>query len=179
MNNIEFETKVLNIDMENIQSLLENIGAKLISNSLTRRKIFDIKSENIEWVRVREIGKKTTLTYKNKPRNSTQVGSTVEIEVEVSDFDKTCELVSKLHFYYRTMYQENKEIIYSKEGIEYKIAIWPMLQPYLEIEGDSKESLDIALDQLGLKGKDSGDYDIARLYQDIGIEMNSYEVLKF
>lgn len=179
MKSIEFETKVLNIDIENITLKLLDVGAKRVSESISRRMMFDIKSENIEWVRVRDEAGKVTLTYKHKPLNSSKIGVTEEIEVVVDSFDKTVELISKLHFYHRTMYQENKSIIFKKGFVEYKVAIWPLIEPYLEVEGESEEVVVRALDELGLKGKDAGDYDIARIYSEKGIDMNSYPELKF
>ncbi len=179
MNNIEFETKVLSINVEEISKKLLSIGAKQISDTLSKRMIFDIKSDGIEWVRVREEGVKKTLTYKYKPLNNSKIGVTQEIEVEVSDFDKTVELITKLPFYYRTMYQENRSIIFRKGNIEFKIAIWPLIDPYLEIEGSNEVEVLRALEELDLKGKDVGDFDIAKIYAEKGIDMNSYPELKF
>lgn len=179
MNFIEFETKILDIDPEEISKKLLDLGATQEDEYLQRRIVFDIKSENIEWVRVRQEKDKCTMTYKYRELNNKEVGKTIEIETEVSDFDSTILLLSKLGFYYRTMYQENYIKKFSLNGLEFSIARWPKIKPYLEIEGESKVDVDRGLDLLNMKGKEVGDYDIAKIYSDCGIEMNSYERLEF
>ncbi len=175
---IEIETKVLNINVSEIIAKLRALKAKESPEMLSRRYVFDIESDNIEWIRLRESGGKVTLTYKYKLHGNTQVGKTTEIEVEVSDFDKTA-LISKRLPFKRIFYQENKSHKFYFQDIEFSIDTWPLIDPYLEIESDSIERVQEELKLLGLDGKDVGDKDITEIYQEKGQDIPSYPELKF
>lgn len=89
----EFETQVLEIDAKAIKKKLLGLGAKEFPETLQKRFVFDIKclgaksADLGEWIRLRQTGEKTTLAYKNK--SGTGISETEEIEVGVSDFEKT------------------------------------------------------------------------------------------
>ncbi len=174
----EFETKVLKIDVQSVVTKLRSIGAKETPEILSRRYVFDINNKEIEWLRLRQTGSKTTLTYKYKVRGNTEIGKTIEIEVEVSDFDKTAQILKKLKFI-GIYYQENKNHIFKIDDIEFSIDTWPKLDPYLEIESVSKAKVESGLKMLDLEGQDVGDKDITRIYSEQGIDLHSYLELKF
>lgn len=179
MVNIEYETKVLNINPFEVISKLRGLNAQETPEYLEYRMLFDMQTEGTKWVRVRKENGKCKMTYKYKPPNDESVGSTTEIEVEVSDFKKTTEILEKLGFFYRSMYQEKKIHIFHYNDIEFSLCTWPKLETYLEIESNSKEKVNEGLALLGLQGKDVGDYDIAKLYAAKGIDMNASERLSF
>ncbi len=178
-NTIEFETKVLNIDENFIISKLKSLKARETEKYLEKRIIFDIKDENVKWVRVRQEKDICTMTYKFKELHNKEIGKTEEIEIFVSDFDNAKAILSKLGFYYRTMYQEKYIQKFYIGDIEFSICTWPKLKTFIEIEGKSIEEVEKGLKMLDLTGKDVGDYDVAKLYQEIGIDMNSYSELSF
>lgn len=62
----EFETKVLNINPRVIIKKLRSLGAREIKQVLQRRYVYDIESTDIEFIRLRTDGTKTTITYKHK-----------------------------------------------------------------------------------------------------------------
>ncbi len=178
-NNKEFETKVLKIDPVEIADRLRVLGATETPEYLMRRAVFDIKDKNgIKIVRVRDENGKVTLTYKYKPLGNKKIGVTKEIEVEVSDFDKTRDILSQVPFNFH-IYQENRVHIFNLKGIEFSIATWPMIDPYLEVEASSEKKVLEGLKLLGLEGKDVGDMDIAEIYGQKGIVLNDIKVLKF
>lgn len=176
----EFETKILDINTEEIDKKLLELGAKKIDTVLMRRWVYDWVDEDPElvneWIRLREHGDKTTLTYKNK--HSYGKIDTEEIEVEVDDFDKTASLLSKIPFK-RSFYQENKRTQYNLDNMEFMIDVWPKLKPHLEVEGKIKEDMEKGLELLGLKGKEVGDISVNKLYEEIGIHLHSIKELKF
>jgi adenylate cyclase class 2 len=174
----EFETKVINIDKEAIVKMLRELGAQETPEFLARRFVYDLDTPDVEWIRLRRTNTKTTLTYKFKKLHNTEIGKTIEIEVDVSDFDKTAEIFSKIPFR-AVYYQENKSHIFHLNDIEFSIDTWPMLPPYLEIESDSVEKVQEGLKLLELQGQDVGDKDIKLLYGDIGIKLHTYKELKF
>ncbi len=177
----EFETKVLDIDSAVVISQLRELGAVEEPEFLARRYVFDmdINDTTVEWIRLRQQGSKApTLTYKYKVKGNYSIGNTTEIEVEVSDFDKTSEILHKLQFK-KIYYQENKSHIFTLDGIEFSIDTWPVLPPYLEIEGESVEKVQAGLLLLGFEGKDVGDKDVKIICQERGIDLHSYIELRF
>lgn len=175
----EFETKVLDINVEEIIHKLRSFGAEETPEILMRRYVFDNDPHGeIEFFRIREFNGKVTLAYKHKIQNNTKVGITSEIEVESSNFDGLVQIFSKIPFK-RKFYQENKRKVFKLSGIEYSIDSWPMLPPFLEIESTSKEKIHEGLVLLGLSGKDCGDKDIKDIYKENGIDIHKYNSLKF
>ena len=175
---IEFETKILNINVEEISNRLRKLEAKESPEYLLRRYVFDVVTEDFGFLRLREYNGKATLTYKAKVKDDSTIGQTKEIEIEVSDFEKTAEILKKLPHktYY---YQENKRKIFSLNDVEYNIDTWPRIKPYLEIEAKSKVELQVALKLLDLEGKDVGDKDVMRIYEDAGINLHGFTEMKF
>lgn len=176
LSNQEFETTVLEINPEKVKAKLRELGAQEKPEVLLRRWVFDIEAPVATWIRLRDNGDKTTLTFKK--RGDSSIGSTQEIEVIVSDFDKTAAILSQANFY-RTFYQENQRQIFTLSGIEFSIDSWPKIPPYLEIEADSIEKVKQGLELLGLEEKDSGDMDVAEIFTKYGVDLHSFKELRF
>lgn len=179
----EYETQVPNIDAPAIIKKLHALKAKEEPEVLQRRWVFDIQCLNAkepgtgEWIRLRQSGDKTTLTYKN--RAGTGIAATEEIEVTVDDFSKTAELLGKLNCFPNKYYQENKRRRFQLGKIEFTIDTWPMIPPLLEIEAPGETAVTKALNLLGLTGKDAGHIGTINIYKKYGIDLHSYPVLKF
>lgn len=142
-----------------------------------RRYVYDCRPEVQEFVRLRDNGNGITLAYKYHD-TSCKVGSTIEIEVVVSDFDKTAEILSKFGFL-KTRYQENKRQIFKLKDIEFSIDSWPRIPPYLGVESKDEKGVAEGLKLLGLEGKDSGDMDVQGIFLHYGIDLNSFDQFKF
>lgn len=176
----EFETKVLEIDVEEIKGKLKELGAKEEEERFFRRLVFDNMSApsapESRWIRLRTDGKKTTLTHKH--RKGFEIDGTDEIEVEVEDFDKTAEILSTISFKNK-LYQESKRILFRFEDIEFSFDTWPGIPTYLEIEASSKERVKEGLRMLGLEGKEFGNVTVYHVYANHGIDLHSYKELRF
>lgn len=137
--NIEIEERILEIDIDNVIKKLELLNAVKVGQWHQKRYVYDFtpKREN-EWIRLRSNGEKTTLTYKNIENNS--INGTKELEIEVSDFDKTNELLNVLG-YKSKAYQENKRVRYILNDVEIDIDSWPLIPAYMELEGNSIEAI--------------------------------------
>jgi adenylate cyclase class 2 len=173
---IEYETKVLDIDVDAIEQRLRELNAKQEGEFLMRRWVYDIDPENEEWIRLREEGEKTTITYKR--RTGTGIGETEEIETEVDEFDTIAEILSKIPFK-GNYYQENKRKVYKLGSITITIDSWPMIPTYLEIEGESEEDVRKGLELLGLTGKDVGNLSVKKVYSIYGIDLHEFKELRF
>ena len=176
----EYETKILDIDVVEIEEKLSKLWAVLLKpETLMRRRVFDIEPHVGNYgkrIRLREERGKTTLTYKE--RNWLEVGSTQELETEINDFDTMAKIMQKIERK-DTAYMENKRKIYSRNDIEFCLDTRPMVPTYLEIEAPSKEQVEEALKLLELEGKDVWDMGMIELYAKCGLDLHSYKVLKF
>src|ERR1035437_8695663 len=121
----EFEIKFLEVDVLELEKKLLQIGAKKVSNSLYCRRVFDFPDmhleENHSWLRLRDEGDKITLTFKKRfgvGENKLRDEGMHEIEVIVSNFDKTTELLHSIGMIEK-FYEENKRTKYTLNDIEF------------------------------------------------------------
>ncbi|MEW5955043.1 MAG: class IV adenylate cyclase [Candidatus Micrarchaeota archaeon] len=179
----EFETRVLDVDVKQVTARLRELGAQESPEALQKRWVFDIecldaqKPGTGEWVRLRQVNGKSTLTYKNRRGNG--ISETSEIEVNVADFDKTAEILSRLTCFTGKYLQENKRKKFILNNIEFTLDTWPMIPTFLEVEAESKEKVRHGLKLLGLEGKDSEHIGTIGIYAKYGIDLHSFKELKF
>ncbi len=103
----EYEVRVLDIDVHNLISKLDSLGATKKGEYFQRRYVYDFKPKiEGKWIRLRTNGEVTTLTIKDR-YNDQSISGTLELEEKVEDFDKT-HLILKELGYEETAYQENK-----------------------------------------------------------------------
>lgn len=176
----EFETKVLNINVTEIEEKLQKSWAKVIEDTtLMKRRVFNSKSHDDgqgKRFRLRKKWEKTTLTYKE--RWWTKIWSTHELEVEIKDFDTMAEILKKIKREVM-LYQENKRKIYMVNDIEFCIDSRPKIPTYLEIESTNIEKVKKWLELLWLTGKDEWDLGVIETYTKYGIDLHRYPILKF
>ena len=180
----EFEIKFLEVDVPEMEKKLLAIDAQKIGEYFYKRRHFDYPDlrldKNHEWVRVRDEGDKVVMTHKKRinPREHVKDSIIHEIEIEVSDYDKTCNILLAIGMVEKN-YQESKRIKYKKGNVEYDIDFWPELKPYLEIEGESMEEVTTAAQQLGFDIKDSVKYTAWHMYKDKEINLLDYQQITF
>jgi adenylate cyclase class 2 len=177
----EFETQILDLDVEEIKDKLRKLGAVEELEVFQRRWIFDIDpcsdTHTGEWIRLRQAGdKKPIITYKNKIGKG--MSDTSEIEVEVDDFDKTAQILSKAPFKGK-YYQENKRHKFRYLNMEFVFDTWPKIPPIMEIEAKSENEVKNGLKVLGLENKDAGHIGTIAIYKHYGIDLHSFRELKF
>ena len=183
----EIEVKFLNINPKLIEKKLKDIGAKKIFEKLYRRRVFDYPDLRLDyqgaWVRLRDEGDKKTLTFKQRIGIKTHDGKTSdktmeEVEVEISDLEKTAEILSKIGLREKH-YVENRRIRYQLGNIEFDIDSFPKLEPYLEIEASSWQEIDKAIKLLGLNPKNKKIFSTYQVYRLKGINVNDYKEVTF
>lgn len=174
---IEYESKILNIDVEDIKHRLEKIGAKKYLERSMKRYVYDINSDSKKsWMRLRDDGERVTLTIKEI--SSYEIDGTKEIEIIVSNFEKTNELLKKLGFMPKA-YQENKRISYRLNELEIEIDFWPKIPPYLEIEGKSVEDVKKTIKLLGFDISEATSLNTTEIYETYGLNIHDFKELKF
>ncbi len=176
--NIEYECRILEINKEEFIKKLELFGAIKKGEYFQKRYTYDFnpKIEN-KWIRLRTNGNKNTLTIKDIT-NKHSISGTKELEIEVSDFDKTNEILKELGYNFRN-YQENKRITYLLNGVEIDVDSWPLIPTYVEIEGHSEEEVRNIIDILDIKNNITT-LDVTSIYNDIyNIDILSIKELMF
>lgn len=176
--NTEFEIRVLEVDMYEMINKLEKLGAQKVGDWLQRRYVYDFnpKKEN-EWIRLRTNGESTTLTYKNI--ESETMSGTKELEIEVNGFEETNEMLKVLGYEPRG-YQENKRIRYILDDTEIDIDSWPLIQPYLEIEGKDEETVNKMIEKLEIDANKITALNCGTIYKKIyNIDYEAIKELKF
>ena len=174
----EYEMTVLDIDVSEIEKKLESIGAIKQGEYFQKRNLYNFHEEyRGRFIRLRTNGEKTTLTIKDKSAKK-EIGSVKELEIEVSSFEKTNEILELLGYEHST-YQENKRIIYKLGHIEFDIDTWPMIPTYLEIEGKNKEDVEKMIKILDIDEEKLSLDKVSEIYKKYGIDIHQYKELKF
>ncbi len=145
----EIEVKFLNIDIDEMRDKLKAAGASREQPMrLMRRALIETPEmrDRDGFLRVRDEGDKTTLTFKQFTENS--LTGAKEREIVVSDFSETLAILAECGLNHHTL-QETRRETWRLDGVEIVIDEWPWISPYIEIEGDSAESVRAMADRLG------------------------------
>ena len=178
MSRIEYEVRVLEINVDEIKQKLKELNANLVEDVFQKRYVYDFNPvEPNKWIRLRTNGTTTTLTIKNVL--SSNIDGTKEMEIIVSDFDTTNEILNELGYNARGI-QENKRIKYDLNGVEIDIDTWPGIPTYLEIEGSSEDEVYNTLEVLGIPKNKATSLDVQSIYEQIyGFDLEKNPNLSF
>lgn len=163
----EIEAKFLNIDIDEFRNRLESLGASRVqSERLMKRIILDFPDGRLDriggWVRVRNEGDKTTLSYKQQ--NDDSLHGTKEINIVVSDFNETSELLNAIGLSEKS-YQETKRESWVLDNTEIEIDTWPWVPSFVEVESKDEELLNVVLKKLDLKLENAFHGSVAVVYK--------------
>lgn len=174
----EYEVRLLDINFANMMEKVEKLGAIKVGSYHQKRYVYDfIPAQKGRWIRLRTNGSESTLTIKEV--KSSQIDGTKELEILVSDFKKTNEILQKLGYTPRT-FQENFRVEYRLNGVNFDFDKWPMIPPYLEIEGESQQSVLSAMDKLNISLDSVTSLDVDTVYREkYGIDLDSIQMLQF
>lgn len=177
----EIETKILEFNDKELRNALKGVNAEYLGKVFQKRVVFFVKSEipgQDEFVRVRTNGKTTTLTYKFR-RKSESLDNTEEIEIEASDFGKTVSIVSKIWKGDKPFYQENIAERWAYKGVEIAILTWPLIPPYIELEGETEQDVRKVIKELRIKGEEIGNTNLVKIFERYGQTGKDSEDLRF
>lgn len=161
----EYEVKFLAIDVEEIRERLKANGAILVKPMRTMKRVtIDSPAMKLKnaFVRVRDEGDRTTLTYKQFDELS--VDGAKEFEVTISDFDETVQLLAAAGLPHKS-YQETRRETWELDHVEFMIDEWPWLEPYIEIEADSEGAVRAMAERLGFEWSDAVFGDVMVAYR--------------
>lgn len=181
----EIEVKFLDIDVPNIEEKLLKLGALKVGDFFYRRKSYDFPdyrlAKEYAWVRIRDEGTQVTMTFKqriNVGENKMQDGGMKEIEIVISNFQAADDLLKAIGLIEK-FYEENKRTRYVLGSTEFDIDTWPLLNPYLEIEGQDWDTIKTVSNSLGFDWNEHKKCSTMQIYEMNGIDENSYSVLTF
>jgi adenylate cyclase class 2 len=163
--NTEIEVKFINIDHDIIRVKLKEIGAELeYPMRLMKRVTIDSSEMRLKnaFLRVRDQGDKVTLTYKQFDAQS--IDGAKEIEVTVNNFDDTVKLFAAAGLPYGS-FQETKRETWKLGSTEIVLDLWPWLNPYIEIEGQSENDVKKMADLLDLDWSEAVFGDVMEAYR--------------
>jgi adenylate cyclase class 2 len=179
----EIEVKFLEVDIPELEKKLLGLGAKKVGETVSRITNFDfpdyrLKAEHA-WVRLRSEFGKTTLAYKQRigasNTNANGDESMKEVEVGVEDFDKTNSLLLSIGMIEKFS-QGRKRIRYTKDDVEFDIDAWPLIPPYLEIEGPSWDKVEKISRELGFNWDNRFIGSFSQVGKKYGIDDHDYKV---
>jgi adenylate cyclase class 2 len=149
----EIEATFTDIEISAMRKKLTSAGATLVLPERTmKRVVIDYPDKRLQstgdsWVRVRDEGDKVTLTFKQTKEHD--LSSIKEIEVTVSDYQKTIDIMLAMGMVIHTD-QETKRETWNLDGVEVTIDQWPWIPPIVEVEGDSESEIKAVAEKLGL-----------------------------
>jgi adenylate cyclase class 2 len=142
MNTKEIECRFLEIDKEKLIKKLieldaENEGEKMIEETVIYDKDLKWRDEQ-RFVRLRKVGEKTKLTYKEHHIHT--VDGTFEIEFEIEDYEKAELFFEKIGLF-PFRHQQKLRHTFRVGEVVVDIDTWPLIPTYVELEGPSEEAL--------------------------------------
>ena len=160
----EIEAKFININHDDMRVKLKSIGAeceeplRLMRRVVVHNPVMNAKNA---FMRVRDEGHRTTLTYKQFDADS--IDGAKELEVVVSDFDTMVAALDESGLKHDT-YQESKRENWRIGEVEIMLDEWPWLNTYMEIEGPNEAVVRKTAEQLGLSWDDAVFGGVANVY---------------
>lgn len=149
----EFEAKFYPVNKEEYHRKLLSVGAKLLVPERKMRRIVADKRNNPilldGYVRVRDEGNLVRLSIKQMANETGKMSDQKEIDVIVSDYDKTVRIIEALGIKF-VRYQETLRETWEYKGAEVTIDTWPGLEPFSEVESHSEEEVKKLALELGL-----------------------------
>jgi len=148
----ELEAKFYPVNKEKYREKLKLIGAHLvIPERKMRRSLFDRRFHpefKCDYIRVRDEGNSIRLSAKIHAQAEGKISDQKEVDVQVSDYDKTLEIFKAMG-YLPELYQESLRETWEYKGAEIIIDTRPGLDPYSEIEAQSEEEVKNIAQKLG------------------------------
>lgn len=161
----EIEAKFVNIDINSMRRQLDAVGADLVHPLRSMKRVTidnPAMKQKGAFLRVRDEGDKTTMTYKQF--DALSLDGVKEIDVEVSNFNDTVALLSAAGLPYSSL-QESRRETWSLNNVEIVIDEWPWLNPYIEIEGPNENSVISTAKRLGFDWNEAIFGDVMAAYR--------------
>ena len=163
-----------------IENNINNIDISKLEDEKLLKIIEDTGNRFFKWIRLRQDGEKVEITikyiYSNKANY--QIDDVKEVEINTDNFEVANKLIEEMG-YYRKKLAEKKRDSYSYRGMDIEIDEWPLLEPYIEIEGPSAEEIYELANLLGYSKEQTRVMNTEDVYLEKGIDLSKYEEMTF
>jgi adenylate cyclase class 2 len=159
---LEIEKAYFEFDEESVKARLRAQGAQWVGKYVYRQVIYTSEDPRVAFARVRDEGRRTTLTVKRK----TDGPYYRESEVCVGNFEGGQAVLGALGLK-RKYYLEKMREIWTHGRSEVVFDTYPALPPYIEIEGPTEEAVGAIAKALGLREDDPQDRGAGEMYYDL------------
>ncbi|MFG3407764.1 CYTH domain-containing protein [Streptomyces sp. NPDC048142] len=174
---VEYEAKYLDIDPAAMAGRIAAAGGEHSGGRLMRRYVYDtVPPLEGRWVRLRDDGEEATLCVKEI--TSDAIDGTSETETTVGNFETAHALLGRMGMRHRS-YQENHRDSWVLEGVRLEIDSWPLIPPYLEIEGDTAEDVRVAAARLSIDMSELTSENTTKVFARYGIDLDGISDLRF
>jgi len=142
--------------------------------------IEDTGNRFFKWIRLRQDGEIVEITikyiYSNKANYN--IDEVKEIEIKTDNFEMANKLIEEMG-YYRKKLAEKQRDSYSYQGMDIEIDEWPLLEPYIEIEGNNIDKIYELANLLGYSKEQTRVMNTEDVYLEKGIDLSKYEEMTF
>ena len=165
---------------EYIDNEMGNVDITKLKNKEVLNVIKKCKDKFFKWIRLRQDGEKVELTIKYIYNTSVEynIDQVKEVEILVDDFETANKIIEEMG-YYRRKIVEKKRISYEYDNMSIDIDEWPLLDPYVEIEGENPDKIYKLAKLLGFHENDIKVMNTEDVYLQKGINLTDYEVMCF
>src|SRR5438034_4448856 len=174
---MEIEIKFLDVNPQEIEEKLQQLGAKRISDEILEEWLF----KKPEWlpvrdrVRIRKGNNKTELAYKETTKKTSE--GNPEIEFTINNAESAKMFLEKLSVP-MVRHQQKRRIHYELDNVAIDIDFWPLIPPMIEIEEETLEDVKAVARKLQLKQELARDTN--QIHQDVyGIDVNARKEMVF
>ncbi|MFE4170609.1 class IV adenylate cyclase [Streptomyces sp. NPDC056909] len=177
MPTVEYEAKFLNVDPAAMAERIADVGGEHVAERLMRRYVYDtVPAVAGRWIRLRDNGGDVTLCVKEIVSDA--IDGTYETETPVGNFETAHDLLGRMGISPRS-YQENRRDSWVLDGVRLEIDSWPLIPPYLEIEGDDAEQVWAAAKRLSIPREELTSENTIKVFTLYGIDLESITDLRF
>jgi adenylate cyclase class 2 len=158
----EIEVKILEIDVEEIEKKLKEMGAEKVFEGEVISIYFDFSDKGLEKkgriLRLRQKENKVILTYK-KLISQDEAKIMDEYELEVGDFSSMKKIFEGIGL--SPLYEfKKKRITYKLNQIHFEIDKYPDIPAFLEVEAPDLSTIDEMVSELGFSKEKVNSYSI-------------------
>lgn len=157
------------------QDILEKVEHSKTFNSIIKNELINPN----KWIRLRKSNDKVELTVKHiYQKSEDKIQKVKEYEITVSDFEETNRILTSIGIVRRN-YQEKVRYSFKYKNADIEIDIWPLLDPYMEIECDDENTIIEILKKLEFESKEIVSMNTEQLYKRKSIDLLKISDLKF
>ncbi len=169
---------------EEIATYIDNNKSKTDYRVLKNEELVNLikstSSRFFKWLRLRQTGDKCHLTMKYIYTQNVnyEMDEVKEVEIEVDNFEVANALVEEMG-YFRKKLVEKRRHSFKLNNCNVELDRWPLINPYIEIEGNSQEEIYETAKMLGFSKDECKVMNTEDVYLLEGKDLTKYEELTF